>query len=1097
MGKLIRKATGLTVGMATLLAGLLLPMTASAESASPIDASPIIHYSFDNALTSKTIANEGSAANSDATLSGDATVANGQINLTGSQTISVPTTAIAGKGDVTVSIWLKNNYGNGNTAAAYIGAAKTGNYPANGYWLLNPANPSGYAKSVMTNATAADPNNSPWGTEVGPGSTNAATTGTKATSDLALYTTVISGTNSTMSFYLNGKQVGDVTYTIPAGGLTNYGDLVAYIGKSSYADPNSKLDVDDYAVYDTAISAADVTKLYDAQVLDKAEAAVKAAVPASATEDFALPTSAAGVSIAWKSDNAAIAVDNATGKATVTRPAATAADAEVILTATFGNNAKTADYTVLVPKQLSDAEQAKADLDVVTIEDSDDIRSNFSVPTKGNNGSTISWEVTGGKDIATLGEGVNDKSRTVTVKRPAAGSDAVTVTLKAIAKYGTATETKTFTVTIQPMPAAEEKDEAYVWAFFTGEGVGGEKISLAASKGNDALDWNTLNNGTPLFTSEFGEKGLRDPFIMKSKDGDKFYMLATDLKIDGRAPLNGLNGFAGAQANGSKYIEIWKSDDLVNWSKQSHVKVSSDYAGNTWAPEAYYDEEIGKYVVYWASNLYDNTDENSRKQLTYNRMVYVTTDDFVNFSDPTVWIDVDRRGGAGSGSIDVTVQKVGDTYYRIYKDENTMSLRQEKSTDLTAAIGGAGVKNYADALKGSAWSEVATNIGKGQANGYGKTFTSGEGPSLFKANDGDVNGYQYYLFADQPSYHQGPNHYVPMATEDIASGQWTVIGNKMPEVNFPTNSDGGKPRHGTVLPVTRAQYQKVLEAYAPAVAVKSVDALSAETTVGVAPTLPETAHLTHADGSVSDVAVEWDAIDAASYAKTGTFTVKGVAQDDSRMPVEATVTVTGTDISGAVVTAEPNEFTADGAAKEPAVTVTLDGATLKEGADYTVAYTNNIEPGTATVTVTGAGKYSGTASATFTIKAGEPGSTLDKSKLQALVDKVKGYNKADYQSGWDAFAAALADAKQVLQSSTDQQEVDKALSRLQSAADKLVKKSGDSGKTDGKDDGTQKPAAKPGSALSNTGASVFGVGITAVILLAAAGAAYAFRKRRA
>lgn len=56
MGKLIRKATGLTVGMATLLAGLLLPMTASAESASPIDASPIIHYSFDNALTSKTIA---------------------------------------------------------------------------------------------------------------------------------------------------------------------------------------------------------------------------------------------------------------------------------------------------------------------------------------------------------------------------------------------------------------------------------------------------------------------------------------------------------------------------------------------------------------------------------------------------------------------------------------------------------------------------------------------------------------------------------------------------------------------------------------------------------------------------------------------------------------------------------------------------------------------------------------------------------------------------------------------------------------------------------------------------------------------------------
>mgnify|MGYP000662334886 CR=1 FL=1 len=72
MGKLIRKATGLTVGMATLLAGLLLPMTASAESASPIDASPIIHYSFDNALTSKTSLTRAARPNSDATLSGDA-----------------------------------------------------------------------------------------------------------------------------------------------------------------------------------------------------------------------------------------------------------------------------------------------------------------------------------------------------------------------------------------------------------------------------------------------------------------------------------------------------------------------------------------------------------------------------------------------------------------------------------------------------------------------------------------------------------------------------------------------------------------------------------------------------------------------------------------------------------------------------------------------------------------------------------------------------------------------------------------------------------------------------------------------------------------
>ena len=75
-------------------------------------------------------------------------------------------------------------------------------------------------------------------------------------------------------------------------------------------------------------------------------------------------------------------------------------------------------------------------------------------------------------------------------------------------------------------------------------------------------------------------------------------------------------------------------------------------------------------MVYWASNLYDNDDSSTRTSPSYNRMMYVTTPDFITFSKPKTWIDVDRRGQAGAGSIDVTVQKEGDTYYRIYKDES-------------------------------------------------------------------------------------------------------------------------------------------------------------------------------------------------------------------------------------------------------------------------------------------------------------------------------------------------------------------------------------------------------------------------------------------
>ncbi len=56
-----------------------------------------------------------------------------------------------------------------------------------------------------------------------------------------------------------------------------------------------------------------------------------------------------------------------------------------------------------------------------------------------------------------------------------------------------------------------------------------------------------------------------------------------------------------------------------------------------------------------------------------------------------------------------------------------------------------------------------------------------------------------------------------------------------------------------------------------------------------------------------------------------------------------------------------------GSAVTPAVTVAAAGKTLRAGSDYTVAYANNINPGTATVTVNGIGNYSGSISQTFRI----------------------------------------------------------------------------------------------------------------------------------
>ena len=81
-----------------------------------------------------------------------------------------------------------------------------------------------------------------------------------------------------------------------------------------------------------------------------------------------------------------------------------------------------------------------------------------------------------------------------------------------------------------------------------------------------------------------------------------------------------------------------------------------------------------------------------------------------------------------------------------------------------------------------------------------------------------------------------------------------------------------------------------------------------------------------------------------------------------------TLTVSGKSLSNAVVTLASDYCEYTGSEVRPQVTsVVLDGVTLLNGTDYTVSYSNNIARGTAKVTITGIGNYSGTVSKNFTI----------------------------------------------------------------------------------------------------------------------------------
>ena len=69
----------------------------------------------------------------------------------------------------------------------------------------------------------------------------------------------------------------------------------------------------------------------------------------------------------------------------------------------------------------------------------------------------------------------------------------------------------------------------------------------------------------------------------------------------------------------------------------------------------------------------------------------------------------------------------------------------------------------------------------------------------------------------------------------------------------------------------------------------------------------------------------------------------------------------------AEVALDKTTYTYDGKAKTPSITVKVGENVLVEGTDYTVAYSNNVNSGIASVTVTGIGNYTGTIKKEFKI----------------------------------------------------------------------------------------------------------------------------------
>ncbi len=587
-----------------------------------------------------------------------------------------------------------------------------------------------------------------------------------------LVTTVMDGANQTLWLYVDGVLVA----TGSTNGITLSQILAAtgssgYIGRSFYvADPYFGGMIADFRIYDGALTATEVAQLMqeadlkiqamEGMFLQKAADRLTWANIAGSNEgpdqvlgDLVLPTSGAyGTTITWSSSHPDVI--SPSGK--VTRPSFIAGDQVVTLTATFsdGKNQLAKTFTLTVLRLPDDELSVDLALEALVVHNIDDVRGHLTLPVTGLYGTSITWTSSDPDVITPTGE----------VSRPKHGQGDVTVTLTATARKNSVSKNKIFQALVRELPEPEPY-EGYFFAYFTGEGRSdGEQIYFALSKGNDPLRWMELNDGKPVLTSTLGERGVRDPFIIRSPEGDKFYMIATDLRIYGNS------NWDRAQRYGSRSIMVWESTDLIHWSDQRMVEVAPTEAGNTWAPEVIYDETTGEYVVFWASKLYDNPEHSGS---SHQRILYAKTRDFHTFTEPQVYMDY------GYSIIDTTMIRHNGKIYRFTKDE--------RDNNASSPYGKMVFQEVGDSIFDPDFKLIKEGVG-------GMKWV--EGPTIFKSNTEE----RWYLFVDE----FGGRGYVPLTTTDLDSGEWTLA----ESYELPSS-----PRHGTVIPITKSEYDAIYKKY--------------------------------------------------------------------------------------------------------------------------------------------------------------------------------------------------------------------------------------------------------------------------------------------
>lgn len=368
--------------------------------------------------------------------------------------------------------------------------------------------------------------------------------------------------------------------------------------------------------------------------------------------------------------------------------------------------------------------------------------------------------------------------------------------------------------------------------------------------------------------------------------------------------------------------------------------------------------------------VYDGSSKKPAVTVTYKGQVLIQNTDYtVTYTNDTnagnAVATVTGKGiFAGSKNLNYIIEAIDIGSYKLEIQSDSYNYdATEKKPEVKVVISEiAGKKYYLNASSYTVKYENNKNVGTANVTVTGAGSYSGELKGTFKILPRDIAGAT--VITSQKSYGYTGKEIKPEVAVTLSDGTGLIFGTDY-TVSYEDNTDIGT---ATVNVTGRGNYTgKAKGSFGIGADIKDAEIVLSKdqyiysgkrntpkaTVVFAGKTLIENVDYT--------ISYE-DCIDA------GTARVVVSGEGDYGGTAEKTFEIAQKDITGANITIPQECYEYVSKEIRPEATVTLsDGTVLKNATEYIVDYTDNIEVGTATITVTGTGNYIGYVTKTFTI----------------------------------------------------------------------------------------------------------------------------------